>query len=62
MRLLDKFKKKGFESENVKPENSEEIIVDRFLNFLLFEVLVLSIKLNKNIITGISIIYILSCF
>lgn len=30
MRLLDKFKKKGFESENVKPENSEEIIVDRF--------------------------------
>lgn len=30
MRLLDKVKKKGFESENVKPENSEEIIVDKF--------------------------------
>ena len=30
MRLLDKFKKKGFESENVKSENSKEIIVDKF--------------------------------
>ena len=30
MGLLDKFKKKRFESANVKPENSGKIIVDKF--------------------------------